>query len=62
MNVLFDLMIPPKYDKDKEELLKYISGKVKEKDRHYICVIKLEQDKKVRDIYYLLLYNDTRCI
>ena len=43
VNVLFDLMVPPKFEKDKEELLKYISGKVKEKDRHYICVIKLEQ-------------------
>ena len=30
VNVLFDLMVPPKFEKDKEELLKYISGKVKE--------------------------------
>ncbi len=43
VNVLFDLLLPPKYDKDTEELLKYIKARVKEKDSHYICVIKLEQ-------------------
>lgn len=43
VNVLFDLLLPAKYEGDQTELLNYIMGKIKEKNRAYICVIKVDQ-------------------
>lgn len=43
INVLFDLLLPAKYEGDQNELLNYIMGKIKEKNRAYICVIKIDQ-------------------
>lgn len=42
-NVLFDLVVPPHYEKDQNQLLDYIVEKVKEKNSAYICVIKVDQ-------------------
>ena len=43
INVLFDLLLPAKYEGDQSELLEYITEKVKAKDETYVCVIKVEQ-------------------
>jgi len=43
VNVLFDLLLPAEYKGDQTELLDYIVGRVKEKNRAYICVIKVDQ-------------------
>ncbi len=43
INVLFDLLLPADYERDPNEVLDYIMGKIKEKNRAYICVIKVDQ-------------------
>ncbi|MBS6398114.1 MAG: cation transporter [Clostridiales bacterium] len=42
VNVIFDLLLPAKYDRDQEALLSYIKERVKNKNKAYICVIKVE--------------------
>lgn len=43
INVLFDLLLPADYKGDPNEVLNYIMEKIKEKNRAYICVIKVDQ-------------------
>lgn len=43
INVLFDLLLPAKYEGDQNELLDYVMEKIKEKNRAYVCVIKVDQ-------------------
>lgn len=43
INVLFDLLLPAKYEGDQNELLSYIMERIKAKNRAYICVIKIDQ-------------------
>lgn len=43
INVLFDLLLPPRYEGDQNELLNYLMEKIKEKNRAYVCVIKVDQ-------------------
>lgn len=43
INVLFDLLLPAKYEGDQNELLEYLMEKIKEKNRAYVCVIKVDQ-------------------
>lgn len=42
-NIIFDLVLPAEFKKDKEELVRYIRDKVKQLNDTYECVIKLEQ-------------------
>lgn len=42
-NVLFDLLLPADYKGDPNEVLNYIMAKIKEKNRAYVCVIKVDQ-------------------
>ena len=41
INVLFDLLLPANYKGDPNEVLDYIMAKIKEKNRAYVCVIKV---------------------
>lgn len=43
INVLFDLLLPAKYEGDQNALLDYVMEKIKEKNRAYVCVIKVDQ-------------------
>lgn len=44
INVLFDLLLPAGYEGDQNELLSYTADKMKQKNRAYTCVIKIDQD------------------
>lgn len=46
-NVIFDLVLPPDYKQDKDELIRYVKEKVIEWNHNYRCVIKLEQSYAV---------------
>ncbi|MDO4260572.1 MAG: cation diffusion facilitator family transporter [Eubacteriales bacterium] len=43
IDVLFDLLLPAGYEKDPDEALNYLVEKLKEKNRAYICAIKIDQ-------------------